>query len=158
MFFSLQPLYRCSQNDILHEQPTNHISLKNRPRCYTKSPTAQDTFQSIPGLISCTRVTGRLGLLFHAENGVRWLALYQGIINQTISSFSKLVIGWYLQSEYIHSGFMYHSDCEPLNWKHVLAVFCTIHSLGSLHVCTQFNQTRQHHALDRLGESISFWD
>ena len=28
----------------------NHISLKikNRPRCYTKSPTAQDVFRSIP--------------------------------------------------------------------------------------------------------------
>ena len=25
--------------------------LKNRPRCYTKSPTAHDMFQSIPGLI-----------------------------------------------------------------------------------------------------------
>ena len=33
-----------------NEQSTNHISLKNRPRCYTKSPTAQDTS---PGLISC---------------------------------------------------------------------------------------------------------
>ena len=49
----------------LHEQPTNRISLKkNRPRCYAKSPTAWDAFQPIPGLISCTEVTGRWRLLY----------------------------------------------------------------------------------------------
>ena len=32
--------------------------LKNRPRCYAKSPTAQDTFRPTPGIISCTGVTG----------------------------------------------------------------------------------------------------
>ena len=35
----------------------NHTEL-NRPRCYAKSPTAQDAFQPIPGLISCAGVTG----------------------------------------------------------------------------------------------------
>ena len=35
----------------------NHISLKDRPRCYVKSPTAEDTIQPISGLISCTGVT-----------------------------------------------------------------------------------------------------
>ena len=44
----------------------NPSPLKNRPRCYTKSRTAQDAFRPIPGLISCAGVTGRLGLLFHA--------------------------------------------------------------------------------------------
>ena len=39
----------------------------------TTSP--QDTFRPIPGLISCTEVTGRWGLLYHALNAVRWLAL-----------------------------------------------------------------------------------
>ena len=29
----------------LHEQSMNHISLTNRPRCYAKSPTAQDAFR-----------------------------------------------------------------------------------------------------------------
>ena len=38
----------------MYEQSINRISLKKkRPRCYVKSPTAQDTFQPIPGLISC---------------------------------------------------------------------------------------------------------
>ena len=32
---------------------------KKRPRCYVKSPTAQDVFRPIPGLINCTGVTGR---------------------------------------------------------------------------------------------------
>ena len=36
----------------LHEQSTNHTSLKIRPRCYLKSPTVQEAFQ-------CTGVTGR---------------------------------------------------------------------------------------------------
>ena len=38
-------------------------TFKNRPRCYVKSPTAQDVFQPIPGFISCAEVTGRWGLL-----------------------------------------------------------------------------------------------
>ena len=56
-----------------HGQSVNHISLKNRPWCYTKSPTAQDAFRPIPGLISCTGVTRRWGLLSRAQNAVRWL-------------------------------------------------------------------------------------
>jgi len=43
-----------------------HFPVKNRPRCYEKSPTAQDAFRPIPGLISCAAVTGRWGLLYHA--------------------------------------------------------------------------------------------
>ena len=40
---------------IVHEQSVNHISLnkKGRPRCYAKSPTAQDAIWPILGLISC---------------------------------------------------------------------------------------------------------
>ena len=52
-----------------HEQSTKHISLTKRPRCYAKSPTAQDVFQPIPGLISCAGVTVRWGLPYHAQNG-----------------------------------------------------------------------------------------
>ena len=48
---------------------------ENRPRCYAKSPTAQDVFQPIPGFSSCAGVTERWGLLSHAQNAVRWLAL-----------------------------------------------------------------------------------
>ena len=38
----------------IHEQSMNHSSVKkSRPRCYVKSPTAQDVFLAIPVLISC---------------------------------------------------------------------------------------------------------
>ena len=40
---------------------------KNRPRCYVKSLTAQDAFRPIPSLISYAEVTGRWGLLSHAQ-------------------------------------------------------------------------------------------
>ena len=43
------PLY------MINQQTTS--PLKNRPRCYAKSPTVQDTFQPIPGLTSCGEVT-----------------------------------------------------------------------------------------------------
>ena len=38
----------------------NQRTISNRPRCYAKSPTVHDTFWPIPGLISCTRVTGSM--------------------------------------------------------------------------------------------------
>ena len=58
----------------MHEQSTNHISVKKgRLRCYAKSSTAQDVFQS--GLISFVGVTGRSELLSYAQNAVKWLAL-----------------------------------------------------------------------------------
>ena len=47
---------------------------KEQPRCYAKLPTVQDAVRSIPGLISCTGVTGRL--LFHAPNAVRLVTLF----------------------------------------------------------------------------------
>ena len=64
----------------MQEQSTNHISLKNRLRCYVKSPTAQDVFRPIPGLISYTGVTRRGGLLSHARNAVRWLVLSKRLV------------------------------------------------------------------------------
>ena len=46
-------------------------------RCYAKSPTAQDAFRSIPGLISYAGVTRRWGLLYHAWQTIsqtaRWI-------------------------------------------------------------------------------------
>ena len=59
----------------VHEQSMKHTSLKNRPRCYVRSPAVQDAFQPISGLISCSGVTRRWGLLSHAQNAVRWLVL-----------------------------------------------------------------------------------
>ena len=44
-------------------------------RCYVKSPTVQDVFWPVPGLISCAGAIGRWGLLSHSQNAVRWLAL-----------------------------------------------------------------------------------
>ena len=38
----------------------NQGTISNRPRCCTKSSTAQDTFWPIPGLISCAGVTGSM--------------------------------------------------------------------------------------------------
>ena len=59
----------------VNEQAMNHSSP--RPKCYAKSPTVQDVFQPIPGVISCAGVTGRWGLLSHTQNAVRWLALFK---------------------------------------------------------------------------------
>ena len=66
----------------MHEQSTNHTSLKNRPmtRCYAKSPTVQDAIRPIPGLISCAGVTGRWGLLSCAQNAARWLVLFKRLV------------------------------------------------------------------------------
>ena len=54
--------YICVLRQYAHVFMSNQgtISpLKNRLRCYVKSPTAQDAFWAIPGLISCTGVTER---------------------------------------------------------------------------------------------------
>ena len=53
-----------------YEQSTNHISLKNWPRCYANPPAVLDVFRPLPGLISYAGVTGRWGLLSHAQNDV----------------------------------------------------------------------------------------
>ena len=66
----------------LHEQPMNHISLKNRnrPWCYVKLPTVQDAFRPIPGLISCAGVTGRWGLLSHAQKCNQMAGLIKSLV------------------------------------------------------------------------------
>ena len=45
----------------MYEQAMNYISLKEKSRlkCYAKSPTVQDMFWAIPGLISCAEMTVR---------------------------------------------------------------------------------------------------
>ena len=78
-------------------QSVNHISLKNRPRCYVKSPTVQDTFRSIPGLISCTGVTRKWGLLSHACNSQKqrrklpsWLGSEHDKLNNLVGHMTYL--------------------------------------------------------------------
>ena len=67
-----------------------HLPKKKRPRCYVKSPTAQDVFRLIPRLISYTGVTGRWGLLSHAQNAVSWLALSKTSISRSSSKAASL--------------------------------------------------------------------
>ena len=53
----------------IHEQSMNHISLKkNWPRCHCKSPTVQDAFRPILGLISHAGVTGRCYLMYKMQS------------------------------------------------------------------------------------------
>ena len=66
--------HTCTTSHMYTSKP--HLPKKiNRPRCYAKSPTAQDVFRPTPSLISYTGVIERWRLLSHAQNGVRWLAL-----------------------------------------------------------------------------------
>jgi len=41
---ALEVLYGTLSYPYMHDQSVNHISLKNRPRCYVKSPTGQIMF------------------------------------------------------------------------------------------------------------------
>ena len=94
----------------MHEWSTNHISLnKSRPRCYVKSPIAQDVFRPIPGLISCAGVTGRWRLLSHAQHVVRWLALSKR------SGRSSYIL---------HTACTLHLGPKPLLCIHVIKLNC----------------------------------
>ena len=89
----------------MHEQSMNHIFLKkNRPRCYIKSPTAQEAFRPIPGLISCTGVTGRWGLIcitihrqLHEGNLVGHLAHMLYTVSLTLL-LKYIYVAYYLPS------------------------------------------------------------
>jgi len=95
-------MYRDHHAHALNDkQSMNHISLKKyRPKCYVKSPTAQDAFRPILGLISCARVTGRqvfIGRAFKLANcacasgwssvELRWLCQVQGVYAQAELSY-----------------------------------------------------------------------
>ena len=64
---------------MIKDSCTKRLPNKNRPRleiaCY-----AGHILVNIPGLISCTGVTGRWGLLSHAQNADRWLALSKRLV------------------------------------------------------------------------------
>ena len=79
MALHLLPSFQLRKWTTVHvyEQWTSPYK-QARPRCYTKPSTVQNIFQPIPGLINCTGVTGRWGLLPHVQNAVRRLALSPG--------------------------------------------------------------------------------
>ena len=57
-------LDECCTNIYMHE---HHISLIKQAWMLCKVKVMQDVFRPIPGLLSCARVTGRWGLLYHAR-------------------------------------------------------------------------------------------
>ena len=57
-----------------------------------KSPTAQGAFQPIPDLISCAGVTGRWGLLSHAQNAVMCEVFKYAIINTKLRWYVTIII------------------------------------------------------------------
>ena len=66
--FQLCSNYPCRYHTTMYNHSLNHISLeKDRPRFLQSHPLRRT---SIPGLISCTGVTKRWGLLSHAHNGL----------------------------------------------------------------------------------------
>ena len=70
------------------EDPGTSVGNTGHPsRSYVKSPTAQDIFRPIPGLISCAGVTRRWGLPCHAQHVANMLC------NQI--SFINLCCFWY---------------------------------------------------------------
>ena len=88
--FTQTHIHTCTQN--MYEQSTNHTSIQNRPRRYAKSPTVQDVFQPIPGLISSAGVTGRWGLPSHAQNTVRWLVLLKSSSKATYACTNRKML------------------------------------------------------------------
>ena len=93
------------------------ISLKNRCVRYAKSPIAHETFQTMPGLISCAGVTRRWGLLSRAQHAVMSLALsiQQVEVPQKYHIFVQLSF-----KNHIHDT----SDC------HVLCAYECVHMLA----------------------------
>ena len=59
--------------ELLHEQSVSHISTMAEILCKVTYCTGQSSVVYL--LLSCTGMTGSLGVLFHVQNTVRWLAL-----------------------------------------------------------------------------------
>ena len=78
------------QHTCMHEHSMNHMFLNKKyvSRGFAKSPTAQDMFQPIPGLISCAGVTGKWGQL---SNVVRaWRSLIHMVGSNSQHLFVQL--------------------------------------------------------------------
>ena len=74
----------------MHEQLMNRIFLKKIRLDVMQSHPLRRMLWPIPSLISCTGVTGRWGLLSHAQNAVRWPALSKRLV-EALQSYHLLV-------------------------------------------------------------------
>ena len=109
----------------------NHISLKKgKPRCYAKSPTVQDTFWQIPGIISCTGMTSGWEVISHAQNAVRWLVLSVHCVS-LCSCPSKI----YDQNHHVLSMHICMGAEALEALQKVIAITSTIASSHNNHVC-----------------------
>ena len=83
---------RLPQGLTIIKPPSSLLLKKNRPRCYAKSPTGQDTIWLIPGLISCGGVIRKeiLNLVRNLKNKYI-LELAQ---NVTWSTYNIQMIVW----------------------------------------------------------------
>ena len=71
--------YRCTHKRKCVHAAVDLIQRKKLDtRNFYESNLTEARFKIIPGLFSCTGVTGRWGLLSHAQNVVRWLVLSKG--------------------------------------------------------------------------------
>ena len=99
---------------IPHAWTINEPHLPYKTRWYARSPTAQDMFRPIPGLISCTGVSGRWGLLYHAHMQSR-LSNWLYPICQSLKILENHLNGWFrdnlhmclIQCESSNSAYMY---------------------------------------------------
>ena len=62
----------------IHTHAHTYMNNLRRPRCYARSPTAKDTFQLIPSVVSCDGVTRKWGLLSYAQNACQKALPYFG--------------------------------------------------------------------------------
>ena len=113
-----------------YTNPMSQISLNRKGRlwCCTKSPTAQDMFWSIPGLISWAEVTGR----WEEKALVHWncdcwldttrkvLSRHQTpILGRGWSLGTRLTCGWKQGLAHVHVRYLW-SQTRPFNF-----VFCS---------------------------------
>ena len=98
--------------------------MVKKPRCYTKSPTVQDMFRTIPGLISCAGVTNKWGLL---------------------SCTRKAINGWWVCSKCIPCRLDYCSLNTAKNIKTCIIIYPPKYAHPPSFACTNLRQG--HHIL-----------
>ena len=82
----------------------------------------------VPSLINCVGVTGRWGLLYHAKNVVRWLALSRRLVESRSSSQASSLCVAVLHSKQsqlsrvIFAGIV--SSCSCPSFKAIIIVTC----------------------------------